>query len=96
MHVFVSRSAYIDGKSVNGFHHKTNRAEFIVVSIEAPPSTLAHGFGHALGLDHVEDDKTNIMCACRDHADTTGFTALQGRRMQFHARSFLARSWGSI
>jgi len=94
LHLFVVDSAYLDGKHVNGFHHKNKAGEYIVVSIEAPASTLAHEIGHALGLDHVEHDESNIMCSCRENSDTTGFTEPQGREMQVEARAFLNRAWG--
>lgn len=95
LHMFVVRSAYIDGRSVNGFHHRTTRAEFVVVSIEAPASTLPHEIGHTLGLPHVEDDTANIMCGCR-HLGAAGFSETQGAIMRPRARAFLNRAWANF
>lgn len=100
IHVFVTESLDpprpIARRRVRGLHwryHGLNRElrqrEFVVVTLGAPKTTLAHEVGHLMGLRHSTADN-NIMCSCR-RGGNTGFTYDQGEAMRAGARRFLSR-----
>jgi Pregnancy-associated plasma protein-A len=66
--------------------------EYVVVTREAPSTTLAHEFGHLFGLRHTRS-VDNIMCSCRRGAEVS-FTDTQGTSMRDGARRYIARAGG--
>jgi len=71
-----------------GIKRDLRRREYVVVTREAPDTTLAHELGHLMGLGHATRED-NIMCSCRK--GTTGFTWDQGASMRAGAGSFVTR-----
>jgi len=67
--------------------------EYVVVTREAPSTTLAHEFGHLFGLRHSQR-MDNIMCSCRK-GSAVSFTSSQGAMMRDGARRYIARAHGS-
>jgi hypothetical protein len=100
VHLFVTESldlAYRPAarRRVRGLHWRywglrrdLKRREYLVVTRDAPDTTLAHEVGHLLGLRHSFADD-NIMCSCRE--GPSEFTADQGRQMRAGAESLRAR-----
>lgn len=100
MHVFFTdRLEMWRGRSgdrrVSGMHWRYRgplRAlrdrEFMVVSHDAPETTLLHEFGHAFGLNHQQRDPDNVMCSCQRRSDAA-LTPTQGRHMREAAEKFL-------
>jgi hypothetical protein len=100
VHLFVTESldlAYrpASRRRVRGLHWRywglrrdLKRREYLVVTRDAPDTTLAHEVGHLLGLRHSFADD-NIMCSCREGPSM--FTAEQGRQMRSGAESLRAR-----
>jgi hypothetical protein len=68
--------------TVRGLHFSApfRRAEYVALSPDATPSTLAHEIGHYLGLEH-EPDASNVMCSC-DRTPNPTLSAAQGIRMR--------------
>lgn len=101
LHVFfVDRVAMQDGDDpdarLSGLHWRyagmrsqMHEREYLVVSGDAPNTTLAHEIGHAFGLDHHKSYE-NIMCSCRRGTDTH-FTSRQGEFVRAGAADFLLR-----
>jgi hypothetical protein len=84
------------GRRVRGLHWRyrglarTLRGrEYVVVTRDAPDTTLAHELGHLFGLRHTAR-QDNIMCSCR-RGRGVNFTDTQGDQMREGARRFLAR-----
>lgn len=100
IHVFVTESLdpqrYTPRRRVRGLHwryHGLNRdlrqREFVMVTLGAPRTTLAHEIGHLMGLRHSTAEN-NIMCSCRRGTET-GFTRDQGDMMRQGAKRFQSR-----
>jgi hypothetical protein len=64
--------------------------EYVVVTREAPSTTLAHELGHLFGLRHT-NRVDNIMCSCR-RGSNVSFTMTQGSTMREGARRYIARA----
>ncbi|MBC8067547.1 MAG: hypothetical protein IAG13_04365 [Deltaproteobacteria bacterium] len=64
--------------------------EYVVVTREAPSTTLAHELGHMFGLRH-SNRIDNIMCSCR-RGPAVSFTTGQGVAMRDGARRYIARA----
>ena len=84
------------GRRVRGLHWRyrglargLRGREYVVVTRDAPDTTLAHELGHLFGLRHTTRDD-NIMCSCR-RGRGVDFTTSQGQQMRDGARRFLAR-----
>lgn len=84
------------GRRVRGLHWRyrglarTLRGrEYVIVTRDAPDTTLAHELGHLMGLRHTTRDD-NIMCSCR-RGRQVAFTNGQGDQMREGARRFLSR-----
>jgi hypothetical protein len=73
------------GRRVRGLRGR----EYVIVTRDAPDTTLAHEFGHLFGLRHTTRDD-NIMCSCR-RGRAVAFTDTQGLQMRDGARRYLAR-----
>lgn len=83
-------------RSVRGMHwryrgvsRKLADREYVVVTSDAPQTTLVHELGHLLGLRH-EPGTSNIMCSCR-RGPNQRFTAEQGMKMRSGAGRFIRR-----
>ena len=72
-----------------GFNRDLARREYVVVTDDAPNTTLAHELGHLFGLRHDTGAK-NLMCSCR-RGPGQAFTLAQGFKMRTGAVGFLAR-----
>ncbi|GEM_PF-4464239 len=72
-----------------GLRWKLVKREYVVVTADAPPSTLVHELGHLLGLPH-ENDRENLMCSCRS-GDAVGFDRRQGAVMRSGLQRFISR-----
>jgi hypothetical protein len=84
------------GRRVRGLHWRyrglargLRGREYVIVTRDAPDTTLAHELGHLFGLRHTTRDD-NIMCSCR-RGRAVDFTTSQGQAMRDGARRFLAR-----
>lgn len=100
LHVFMVSnieigSARSGDRSVRGLHwrysgvlRKLREREYVVVSGDAPVTTLAHEVGHFFGLDHSEREE-NLMCSCR-RGPRQIFSARQGSVIRAGARGFLS------
>jgi hypothetical protein len=64
--------------------------EYVVVTREAPSTTLAHELGHLFGLRH-SNRVDNIMCSCR-RGSAVSFTMGQGAAMRDGAQRYIARA----
>ncbi len=72
-----------------GMRAQMHERQYLVISNDAPNTTLAHEVGHAFGLDHHKSYE-NIMCSCRRGPDTF-FTPRQGEQMRAGAVDFMNR-----
>jgi len=72
-----------------GVSRKLAHREYVVVTSDAPQTTLVHEFGHLFGLRHA-DGMHNLMCSCR-RGPGQHFTAEQGVKMRDGARRFIHR-----
>ncbi len=70
-----------------GFIRRLRKREYVVVSGDAPSTTLIHEIGHLFGLSHSESDE-NLMCSCR-HGPRQIFTREQGTIVREGVRAFL-------
>jgi hypothetical protein len=93
LELFAPRRA---DRSVRGMHwryrgvsRKLANREYVVVTSDAPQTTLVHEFGHLLGLRH-EPGTNNLMCSCR-RGPGQHFTAGQGAKMRSGAGRFIRR-----
>jgi len=64
-----------------------HRAHFVIVAASAWVTTLAHELGHFFGNPH-HPTPGNLM-SYEGRTETSGFDALQGRRIAAHLRRFL-------
>lgn len=81
LHVFVADNVSLKtGDNLNGMHTPGFKNSFVVLSIAARSTTLAHEVGHFLGLEH-EKDEDNVMCSNR-HSSDVHFTKEQGAQMR--------------
>lgn len=69
-----------------GLRAQMANREYIVVSRDAPDTTLAHEVGHLLGLRHHRSEQ-NLMCSCR-RGPRQVFTPVQQRSMRAGLRRF--------
>ena len=81
-------------RSVRGLHwryrgllRRFRKREYVVVSGDAPSTTLIHEIGHLFGLSHSESDE-NLMCSCR-RGPRQIFTREQGAIVREGVRAFL-------
>lgn len=94
LHVFfVDEVSLRDGDSLSGLYVTEGGYPrgFVIVTKGARLTTMTHEVGHALGLDHV-DDEGNVMSNDRKAASAY-FTDEQGRKMRGLAHRFIARGW---
>ncbi len=75
-----------------GLRWSMHLREYVVVSSDAPNTTLVHELGHTFDLDH-KDSPENIMCSCRRKEKPT-FNSDQGQQMRDGARRFIIRAEG--
>jgi len=99
VHVFMVdtlelRAGRRGDRSVRGLHwryrgllRRLHQREYLVVSSDAPSTTLVHEIGHLFGLSHSESEE-NLMCSCR-RGPRQLFTATQGETIRRGARAFL-------
>lgn len=73
-----------------GFRRGLTRREYVVVTGDAPRTTLVHEVGHLFGLRH-DARMDNLMCSCR-RGPSQLFSRTQGQQMRRGARRFLQRS----
>lgn len=83
-------------RSVRGLHWRyrglfgrMRNREYLIVSNDAPITTLVHEVGHLFGLEH-DLSKQNLMCSCRQGPRQI-FTAAQGALMRRGAVVFMNR-----
>jgi len=100
VHVFMVDTLELRGgrrgdRSVRGLHwryrgilRRLRQREYVVVSSDAPATTLAHELGHRFGLSHTEAEE-NLMCSCR-RGPRQIFTREQGATLRRGVRSFLS------
>lgn len=100
VHVFMVDTLELRGgrrgdRSVRGLHwryrgilRRLRQREYVVVSSDAPATTLAHELGHRFGLSHTEAEE-NLMCSCR-RGPRQIFTPQQGATLRRGVRSFLS------
>jgi len=100
VHVFMVDTLELRGgrrgdRSVRGLHwryrgilRRFRQREYVVVSSDAPSTTLAHELGHRFGLNHSEAEE-NLMCSCR-RGPRQIFTREQGATLRRGVRSFLS------
>jgi hypothetical protein len=93
LELFAARKA---DRAVRGMHwryrgvsRKLANREYVVVTSDAPQTTLVHEFGHLFGLRHASGT-SNIMCSCR-RGPNQHFTRGQGMKMRDGARRFIRR-----
>ncbi len=104
VHIFVAEDLDLGvmsrlGRRVRGLHWRyygpkrdIRRREYVVVTREAPDTTLAHEIGHLLGLRHsVAPD--NIMCSCR--TSPSSFTQVQTQQLRSAAHAWVAGERGA-
>jgi hypothetical protein len=101
VHVFVTEALDTSprpsfGRRIRGLHWRyfglrrdLKRKEYLVVTREAPDTTLAHEVGHLLGLRHSYATD-NIMCSTR--RGQVRFSPAQGRAMRDRAHSLVGTS----
>lgn len=101
VHVFLVGSLELGGllradRSVRGLHWRyrgvlgrMRNREYLIVSNDAPPTTLVHELGHLFGLEH-DTSHQNLMCSCRQGPRQI-FSPDQGLRMRQGALAFVAR-----
>lgn len=83
-------------RSVRGLHWRhrgllgrMRNREYLIVSNDAPSTTLVHEIGHLFGLDH-DTSHQNLMCSCRQGPRQI-FTLAQGAAMRRGAVAFINR-----
>lgn len=104
VHIFVAEDLDLGFRGrhrrrVRGLHWRyygpkrdIRRREYVIVTREAPDTTLAHEIGHLLGLRHsLAAD--NIMCSCRKSPST--FTQDQTRQLRAAGRAWVAGERGA-
>ncbi|MEZ4382693.1 MAG: hypothetical protein R3A79_15250 [Nannocystaceae bacterium] len=99
VHVFMVdslelRAGRTGDRSIRGLHwryrgilRRLRKHEYVVVSGDAPTTTLVHELGHFFGLSH-SDGEENLMCSCR-RGPRQIFTPKQGETIRRGARAFL-------
>jgi len=102
LHVFMVSNIELGSpgsgdRSVRGLHwrysgvlRRLREREYVVVSGDAPATTLVHEVGHYFGLGHSERAE-NLMCSCR-RGPRQVFSAQQGAVIRAGARSFLQQA----
>ncbi|MCA9635988.1 MAG: hypothetical protein KC420_08165 [Myxococcales bacterium] len=101
VHVFMVDNLELRGgrrgdRSVRGLHwryrgvlKRLRQREYVVVSGDAPATTLVHEIGHLFGLPH-HDGEQNLMCSCR-RGPLQIFTSGQGQTIRRGAAAFVGR-----
>lgn len=101
VHLFLVGTLELGGalrpdRAVRGLHWRyrgifgrMRNREYLVVSNDAPATTLVHEIGHLFGLEH-DTSHQNLMCSCRQGPRQI-FTTRQGSQMRQGALAFLAR-----
>lgn len=74
----------------HGLSSSLKGREYVVVTRDAPTTTLSHELGHLFGLRHSFDE-SNIMCSCR-RGSNVRFDHEQGLSMRKQAIEYLATS----
>lgn len=101
VHLFLVGTLELGGalrpdRAVRGLHWRyrgifgrMKHREYLIVSNDAPATTLVHEIGHLFGLEH-DTSHQNLMCSCRQGPRQI-FTPRQGSQMRAGALAFRAR-----